>query len=363
MRISSCLFVIVVLVLSSQLGMESVRAQTTTVTVAANRWGWVDVSVVYAGGHNLNVGIIDRSTGEYARGSILAFDNFWVGLYPSNCNLGPLAVCGIVTQTDSGRMGIQFALNLSSFTGKGIWKLEAVANLTDTNSNPIKSSTNKSPFTIDLGLSPQIADLNVTVPSFVNATFDGTKKSPGSFLISVKLGAHTLSVPQMVTINDTTRISFDHWYILWNYLPNFYSISRTSNASLSIISNATIIAEYAAQYKVTLVVPDNRTESWNYQGVVIWTHVTPPLPIPLVSNLGAKWIFDGWYVNNQYFTNSTYASYLVETPMLIEARWHVDYTIPLLILASLVVATVLVFVIVKRTKLNQRIRLPVSREK
>lgn len=350
MRTSSCLFVIVVLVLCSQLGTESVRAQTTTIAVTANRWGWVDVSIVYAGGHNLNVGIVDRSTGEYARGSILAFDNFWVALHPSNCNLGPLAVCGIVTQTDSGRMGVQFALDLSSFTGTRIWKLEAVANLTDT--NPIRSSTNKYPFTIDLGLSPQIANLNVTVPSFVNTTFDGTERQPGSFLISVKLGAHTISVPQMVTINDTVRISFDHWYILWNYLPNSYSISRTSNASLSIISNATIIAEYAAQYKVTLVVPGNRTESWTYQGVVIWTHVTPPPTIPLVSNLGAKWIFDGWYVNNQYFTNSTYASYLIQAPMLIEARWHVDYTIPLLILAFLVGATILLCVIVKRAKSN-----------
>jgi hypothetical protein len=172
------------------------------------------------------------------------------------------------------------------------------------------------------------ANLRLTLPPSVHAAVDGTEMGAGVF--QVALGEyHTISVPQYVTLNDSSRLDFVGWSDGWKY-PD-YSLDISSDTALAVI--------YNTQYKATLTSSlSAQKASWYDQGSSV-LFSTPPSPQPINSSLsvlGAKWVFDGWYENGQYLSSSSSVSISVVAPFSLEARWHPDYTMPI----AIVVATV-----------------------
>jgi streptogramin lyase len=139
-----------------------ITALTTKIGSPGGFPGFVNVTVVYSGGHNLIVGILDPSTGDYAPASL-----WWWSSPDSNCSSRTdtmyygyrEAICS----ADSGTVSVQFEIRVPSlayFSGHKSqeWNLKAIASLADQDFNPIKLSASEYVFTF------RFCDLNPALP-------------------------------------------------------------------------------------------------------------------------------------------------------------------------------------------------------
>jgi len=237
------------------------------------------------------------------------------------------------------------------------WNLEAVVMLADANLNPINSTVSVTPFTITVY---NMANVQINVPKSVDLTLDGTPE-PGGFNISLRVGSnHTLVVPQVIPINAMSRIVLSPgWVLPWSYYNNRTNLSNNASPltfPISVWGDANLTINYVTQYNVTVTSnPFNATitpcREWKLQWVSTWSGwcdesatlslstVTSPQPLPgLLGQLGRREVFDGWYVNGQYFNNTWWVNVPVSGPLTIEARWHADYSVPIIIASAFALA-------------------------
>ena len=206
------------------------------------------------------------------------------------------------------------------------------------------SDTVTLPAKITYGQSNPTSNLMITLPASAHAFVDGYDEGPGSFQVSLTLGSHTISVPRLVTIDDSSRLSFKDWNDGWLF----------SVRSLDIWSDATLTATYVTQYKVTVTnsLSATREENWYDQGssASLTTQQSPQPMNGILGVLGAKWVFDGWYANGQYLSSSSAVSISVSSPLSLEARWHADYTLPIAVIVAIAIAVGALTFFVLRTR-------------
>jgi hypothetical protein len=251
---------------------------------------------------------------------------------------------------NSGDLHIGFLFTASNRTGN--WDLEAVAMLADSNFNPINSTLSVSAFTIQVY---DVANVYVNVPEPVNLKLDGTLEGPGSFQVSLRLGSnHTFSVPLVEMINETSRLE-----LLWfggygasDVAPPFaHNDSGYVRVSMHVLQDTNLTAYYVEEYWVSMLntgynVTTTQTSQpkpmsgWYRQGTLAYLGtVSSPQPLDgFLGELGAREVFDGWYVNGRYINNTSYVAVPVSGPLTVEARWHVEYTTPITIAAGIVLA-------------------------
>jgi hypothetical protein len=175
----------------------------------------------------------------------------------------------------------------------------------------------------------------------VSVTIDGQQQPPGSISINIAPGVHTISVPNMTSLDNSTRLVFGGWNDA-STQPN-----RTDNLEI----DTTLAAEYIKQYKLTLISPVNATGAgWYYEGSIAQISVTPQSSPGLIGTLGAKMVFEGWFENGQLKTTSNNATLQMNSPRTLTAEWTTDYTIPIAITIVLVAAIVVITVAFRRRK-------------
>jgi len=213
-----------------------------------------------------------------------------------------------------------------------------------------------------------VANVFVDAPQPVGLKLDGMSEGPGSFQVSLRLGSnHTFSVPLVQMINETSRLE-----LLWfggygasDVAPPFaHNDSGYVHVFMHVLRDANLTAYYVEEYRVSLFntgynvataqsgLPKPMSD-WYRQGTLVYIDtVSSPQPLGgFLGELGARDAFDGWYVNGQYLNNTSYVAVPVSGPLTVEARWHVDYTTPVVIAAAiLLTACILSLWILTRRK-------------
>jgi hypothetical protein len=360
--------------------LSSAHGETTTTAVTAivgqnnvpvNSTDLVRLSVLSSGGYLLIVGIVN-STGNYTQGSI-------VEMAPNallfSCN-NSSAVCDIWTSGNSSTISLLFSIQVPP--SRGDWKFEAIASLAEggryvniNNLTSIQSTVSRYPFTIHVY---DTANVMINVPGSVTAEFDGVQKSPGSFQVSLAVGSnHSLTIPAVIQINETSRFSFVGWRteagygVQWVQVPSNAS-SPNQSFEIRILGDANLTASYMLQYKVNVTnfLPTGSGYAlWcgygQSNGVTVgglcgygsaWYPASSPYPYVfstmtspqpasgILGQVGVREFFEGWYVNGEYVSNSTDLTITISHPLMIEARWHTDYTLFIVIFSAIIIEAV-----------------------
>jgi hypothetical protein len=154
------------------------------------------------------------------------------------------------------------------------------------------------------------------------------------------MGQSNITVPQLVQLNESSRLIFDHW-------SDGYP---TAARNIVITNTTTLQAIYVTQNLLTLVgLRANSTSEW-YDANTKTTFSAnqyQPMSGPLAA-LGARLSFEGWYENGQLLTNSPTGTISMDEPHTLTAVWQVDYTIPAVTIGIIIVAVVVIFLILRR---------------
>jgi len=180
--------------------------------------------------------------------------------------------------------------------------------------------------------------LTLDLPNQVKGSVDKKYFISGSSQVPLPPGLHTITLPPTVAIDEKSRLRFDHWS----------DGSKSPNRTLTLISETTLKATYVTQYLLTIdsVVPV-KGSGWYDKGSM----VTVSAP---ASSVGGQWVFDGWYKDGGYLTNSRSSSIAIDGPHSLQAHWHQDYTAPIVILALLLGLAAFVLVLIYQRKRRKR---------
>ena len=253
----------------------------------------------------------------------------------------PAALCAISVSKTSGVevIGFQVGGIFGGRRGPGIWNLNVTSALVDPKGNLVVGSASSSIFQVTLV--PVI--LTVDVPAGVAASVNGVEQSPGRASVGVALGQNNITVPQLVQLNQSSRLMFDYWS------DGYPATTR----SIVITNTTTLQAVYVTQNLLTVLgLPGNSTENGWYDADASATFSASAYqPMSgLLGALGGRISFEGWYENGQLLTNSPAGTISMDEPHTLTAVWQVDYTIPIIVVIVAVGAVVAIFTIVHRMK-------------
>jgi len=338
--------ILMLITLFSTFGISMVHAQSANIQMqnlayptqrVTNPTAPVSFDIAFSG---LNMGLLlyaeiwDFDFGHFAVGTISGTTDHCMPL-PERFNTTTLCVWKL--NATSGIEHITFQLQISNHAR--IYNLGAIIGLgNSTTWQVIPHSTSTERFVIEGGT---ILTLNITVVSNVSVTVDGKKQTPGSISINLAPGVHTISVPNMTSLNDSTRLVFGGWS----------DASAQPNRTDNLEADTVLAAEYIKQYKLTLISPVNATGAgWYYEGSIIQISINPELSLGLVGMLGAKTHFEGWFENGQLKTRSNVATLQMNSPRTLTAEWTTDYTLPIALTIAAIAAVALIIVALRRTK-------------
>jgi uncharacterized repeat protein (TIGR02543 family) len=184
--------------------------------------------------------------------------------------------------------------------------------------------------------------LTLDLPSQVKGTVDKKYSVSGSSQLPLSTGLHTILLPPTAAIDEKSRLRFDHWS----------DGSKSSNRTITLTKETTLTATYVTQYLLTVgsVVP-LKGSGWYDKGSRVT--VSAPTSSPIITELwivGGQWVFDGWYKDGAYLTNSPSSSIAIDGPHSLQARWHQDYTSSIVILTLLGLAAFVLVLIYRRKK-------------
>ena len=169
----------------------------------------------------------------------------------------------------------------------------------------------------------------ISAPSQVMVTLDGVQQGAGSIAVQLSPGMHSISVPDIVQLDSTSRLKFNGWSDGSTQLTRIFDLE----------SDTDIAATYLTQYLVNATSDSTLQSGWYDQGTVLKLNVSNQL----VNNYRLVLAgFDGWYNGAQLISKSPSASLAVEGPVTLSARWnYLPYLPPMLIIVA--VAAVLFF--------------------
>jgi len=175
--------------------------------------------------------------------------------------------------------------------------------------------------------------LNLSIPYGVQVFVDQTLHSSGTLRLPLTSGLHTISVPSIININDTSRLRFQNWS----------DGSAEPNHVMNVSSDVSLEAMYVKQSKLTIISPfPTSGDGWYDQNSTasFSTNSTPRL----ANNSVSLMMFDGWYdENGKLITTSRTGTMNMDSSHLIEAHWHQDFMAPvaiIIVLLSLIAALI-----------------------
>lgn len=96
----------------------------------------------------------------------------------------------------------------------------------------------------------------VSIPSQVPVTLDGVQQGAGSASLQLSPGTHTVSVPDLVQIDSTSRLEFNGWS----------DGSTQTTRTFDLESDTEITATYTTQYLVNATNDSTVQSGWYDQG-------------------------------------------------------------------------------------------------
>jgi len=331
------------LILGLVVSVPTVMAQSTNIsnlvfpstvtynsdTGASNPPLLVKATVNYEGaepGFYLAAGVFDLDIGAIVSGVSSST--------PSSClTTTQLAECDIPLAAALGSENFEFLLDSPS----SIWNLAFVAALRNSTGSTISSSVSNYTFTITVHTG---ITLGIDAPPPVPITVDGINGT-GTVLLNLAKGPHLVSVPQVVLLNNGTRLRFTRWS------DGAAAISRT----IVLTRDVTIRAIYETQYLLSVISPEVAVTgaAW-YDNGTNATISIPSTTVPMAGALGtfgAKWTFTGWSENGQVASKSTTWSMYITSPRVITADWQADYSAPATIIALVLISIALCVILLK----------------
>jgi hypothetical protein len=253
------------------------------------------------------------------------------------------ALCEITTRAGSGAEGIAFQIGgiFGGKRGPGPWNLNITSALFNLQNSIISGSVSSSLFEVILTPVP----LNVVVPSPVAVSIDGVRQPPGPTSVGVALGQHNITVPDLVQVDQSTRLRFDYW-------SDGYP---TTLRNIVVTGTTTLQAVYVTQNLLTLMgVQQNLEQNATGAG---WYDATANATFsanryePITGVLGAiggRLSFQGWYENGQLVTNSPTGTISMDKPHTLTAIWGVDYSTPAAIMLGIIAVIIIFLALLRR---------------
>jgi len=324
----------------------NVLAQTTTISdVSYTKTALYDIDTQSSNPSivvNATVSYGDAKPGDYLAVGVFNLDDgdLVAGLgssIPEPCSsTARFAACIIPLTNQQGSERMQFSL----VHPKGVWSLALIAALLDNARDPISNSFSDYTFTIMVQTALILA---VKVPPNVRVSVDGVNGSGGSILLALAAGNHTISVPESVPVNDTTRLRFLDW-------------SDGSTAVRRVVElnhDITLNGNYITQYRLEIISPVSVSGAgWYDTGAVVTLSIgsaAKPM-VGIVGALGGKWVFQGWAEDNAGISRSTTTSVKMNSAQVVNAVWAPDYGVPLTTLVIISLLSAAAFYVM-RTKL------------
>jgi hypothetical protein len=195
-------------------------------------------------------------------------------------------------------------------------------------------------FTVEISKPAQLAvDLGISnVPIQMD---DSTTKTAnnGTALLPFHVGENvTISVPQVLPLQNLTRLVFQGWQ----------NGSNSTERSVLLEGNIRVRGFYQPQYllQVNSVVPAYAQSTWQNPGssVTLETATSAPMNSPLGA-LGVHYIFKGW--TGDVTSNANKITLSINTPKVVNANFTPDLTtltLPSILLAGVVGAVSLTIV-------------------
>ena len=280
----------------------------------------VKATVSYEGakpGFTLVAGVFDLDTGNLVTGVASAS--------PLSCeSTSEYAGCDIALSSFQGSDVVEFLLGRP----ENVWNLALISGLLNSTGSTISDSISDYTFSITVrtGLT-----LQVEAPLPVQIAVDGVN---GTGIVNLKLAAgnHALSVPQIVPFDNGTRLKFSNWS----------DGSSAANRTVALDHDISLQANYVTQYRLTVVSPEvNVTESGWYDNGSVANLTIPANNLPMSGPLGffgAKWAFVGWSEDEGPLSNAVTQTVNMSSPHTVTAEWRADYSLPILLLALVILA-------------------------
>lgn len=188
------------------------------------------------------------------------------------------------------------------------------------------------------------ATLTIQVPVQVSVSVDNVEQGLGpNVIVELANGTHQVAIPSILDLGNGTRLEFSSWS------DGVGAANRTMNVESDIALQATYVTQYLVTVNSGIASP---SEQWYNQGSRASYSIpstTARMDNPL-GYLGGKLVFTGWYENGKSGTSSASGSFVVDGPRELDAQWQPDVTLPITILASIVVAGVIVFLVYRRKR-------------
>jgi hypothetical protein len=324
--------------------VPNVRAQTTTITnVSYTPTALFDIDTQTTNSPlvlNATVNYADAKSDYYLAAGVFDLDdgNLVSGLgssSPQSCaTTTQFAGCIIPLINTNGSERLQFLLTHP----KGVWNLALEVGLLDNVQNIISNSFSDYTFTINVS---SALTLEVDVPNSVAVSVDGVNGSGGSVQLVLVTGTHTVSVPQIVQIDNVTRIEFANWS----------DGSAKANRSVTLNHDIALHANYVTQYRLQVTSPVSVEGAGWYDADSNATLSIPSQIVPMtgvLGILGAKWVFQGWTEDRHRVSGSTIAQITMDAPHTVGVIWTADYRLPLSILGTLVILLALIILYSRR---------------
>lgn len=281
-------------------------------------------TVAYSGvTPNINylvAGITKSELSDWATGSVISSG-------PDNCPTDPYrtwaASCLYQPKNTDGSENVAFSIIVSSV---GTYSFDAEAEIVHYSTSNCPASTSyvcldafsrgnpvpisiRDKFTVTIGIADK-----------VSVTLDGTQENPGYISLQLSPGTHTISVPNIVQIDSTSRLRFSGWLDGSNQTTRTVDLEEDTNFG----------ATYVTQYLVTANSESTLGSGWYDQGTVVQTSVNTSQPLNSYRVLVDG--FDGWYNGAQLVSKATNASLTVNGPLNLTAKWnYLPYVPPVMV--------------------------------
>ena len=166
--------------------------------------------------------------------------------------------------------------------------------------------------------------LTLSIPNRVQVHVDHTLYSSGTVELALSSGLHTVTVPAIIDINDTSRLRFQSWS----------DGSKDPTRSMNLTADVSLAPVYVKQSKLTIISPfPNSADGWYDEGssVIISTSASRSVN-GLLGALGARLEFVGWYENGQLILTAINGSIKMDAGHTLVEGWTTNYTLPIVII-------------------------------
>jgi hypothetical protein len=330
----------------------NVTAQTTTITnVNYTKTALFDIDTQSPNPPlivNATIGYGDAEVGDYLIVGVFDLDsgNLVAGLgssSPQSCSTTTQSAgCLVPLSNENGSERMQFSLEHPQV----VWNLALIAALLDNDTHPIPNSYSDYTFTISV---KSALTLSINVPDSVPVNVDGVNGSGGNIQLVLAAGNHTVSIPQVVSVNNVTRLKFLDWS----------DGSTSANRTVELNYDITLNGNYVTQYYLDVVSPVNVNGTGWYDAGSSATLSIPSINQTMggiMGIVGAKWVFQGWSEGSTLVSRSSTQSFTITSPQTISVQWAADYTAPSVILGIVILLSVGTFYVRHRKSITEKSR-------